>query len=83
MCSKCDKSLVNVSYFLSDNKLLCEEHAGVLSRDMVCVSCQKPIESEVISNSIGTFHPKCFVCAMCGLKIEGKFIAIEDKPYCP
>lgn len=47
-----------------------------------CAACGENIKGQVMTALGKKWHPNCFKCGTCGLKITGAFFHTESVPFC-
>ena len=47
-----------------------------------CAACAEKIKGQVMTAIGKKWHPTCFKCGNCGLKLTGSFFHKEGVPYC-
>ena len=81
-CFKCDRVLAGEKTYEKEGNIYCQfcyvENAGLL-----CHTCNRIIEGKFMKYGDKKFHPECFVCAVCGVKLKDTFTIHGRNLYCP
>ncbi|XP_021115994.1 actin-binding LIM protein 2 isoform X12 [Heterocephalus glaber] len=66
ICKACGRDLAEGGFFVRQGEYICTQDYQRLYGTRCC-SCEQLIEGEVVSALGKTYHPACFVCAVCRL----------------
>jgi len=82
VCSYCQKSFANGSFFEYQGKPYCETHYHQQTGSL-CAGCGKPITGRCVNALEKKWHPEHFVCAFCMNPLAGgSFTEHNSKAYC-
>nr|CAD7432149.1 unnamed protein product [Timema monikensis] len=81
-CAKCDKKLVDLSFFEKEGKPYCQEDYHLLFSPQ-CHGCKEPITEMAIGALGKKWHQACFTCLKCSQAVvEIQFEVLDDRPIC-
>ncbi|EFA85143.1 LIM domain protein [Heterostelium album PN500] len=79
-CSVCEKPIQ--SYFLKDGKPICKDDYNQKFLE-ACTKCSKPISGSKLTDNVGKhYHPECFTCTTCNVKMDGQFFVRNNEIKC-
>ncbi|KAJ5080376.1 lim domain family [Anaeramoeba ignava] len=94
-CYRCDIGLAHRPFFKEDGHYYCQKCLDLMttsktnyvidsrSKSLTCETCGLPISSGVVEALGKSYHPNCFLCSKCGLKLRpSKFYEYYGKPIC-
>ncbi|KAJ5072181.1 lim domain family [Anaeramoeba ignava] len=94
-CYRCDIGLAHRPFFKEDGQYYCQKCLDLINdsktrvvsdfrpKSLTCETCGLPISSGVIEALGKSYHPNCFLCSKCGLKLRAsKFYEYYGKPIC-
>jgi len=77
ICSRCNQP-INGEYYVGSGSML---HPHCVQRNN-CGDCGGQITGTEMTALNRTYHPECFKCKGCGVKLEGTFYAKDNFPHC-
>lgn len=81
-CSRCGESLSGQTFYILKDRVVCErDYMKTLEK---CYKCGEPVADKVIRALGELFHPKCFVCSVCGQCLDGIPFTVDatNNVYC-
>ncbi|KAF2069030.1 hypothetical protein CYY_009651 [Polysphondylium violaceum] len=79
-CSTCQKPMTG--FYNVGDKTICKEcyEATCLK---TCQKCKKSIVGQKLTDNLNRdFHPECFSCCTCSVKIDGSYFVLNEEVYC-
>ncbi|KAI9183370.1 hypothetical protein H9P43_004287 [Blastocladiella emersonii ATCC 22665] len=81
LCSRCHQPFPDGAFYQHEGQLLCEADFNDVAFDK-CAKCGQPIDGEVFNALDKKYHPDCFCCTRCQVRLVGGFMRFDGKPYC-
>ncbi|KIW03780.1 uncharacterized protein PV09_05083 [Verruconis gallopava] len=82
VCRTCQTSFPSAEFYVHDNSPYCAQHYHELNGSL-CTKCNKGIEGRYLeTDRKEKFHPHCFCCSHCRVKLDMDYYELAGRPYC-
>jgi len=79
-CQTCHKPFDGTAYPFN-NLPYCERHFHEKNKS-ICTRCSSPINGQCIKALDRSFHPNCFTCHVCHVKLGAEYYDVDGHPHC-
>ncbi|KAI9469027.1 MAG: hypothetical protein EXX96DRAFT_590188 [Benjaminiella poitrasii] len=81
-CQICHESFPDNIFYVFNNQPYCKRHYHFLNNSL-CNRCHEGIENLCAHTAEGwRFHPECFTCEICQVKLDDTYYVFENRIYC-